>query len=183
MSRREPGDRSPARTATWLAAGVALIGAATMVARRSHIAPLRALVGARYDEESGRGRRGTPASPVARDAGHETLDMRGGLMAKLVLLLGSVALCMIFAMIGLRLWVTSVQRSNQPPLTSQQTAIITPPGPNLQNDPLGDIARLRRAEDTQLAGTAYLDENRTHARIPLDRAMALTVGQPLAPPP
>lgn len=183
MSRREPRDRSTARTATWVAAGAAVIGAATLLVRRSHVAQIRALTGARYDEATGRGRPGTPASPVARDSGHETLDMRGGLMAKLILLLGSVAVCMVFAMVGLRIWVSSVQRDSQPPLTREQTAIITPPEPHLQRDPLGDIARLRQNDDTLLGSTAYLDEGRTHARIPIDRAMALTVGQPLAPPP
>ena len=183
MSRREPRDRLTARTtATWLAAGAAVIGAATLFVRRNHPGRIRALTDAGYDVASGRGRPGTPASPVARDSGHETLDMRGGLMAKLILLLGSVAVCMVLAMIGLRIWVSTIQRDSQPPLTREQTAIITPPEPHLQRDPLGDIARLLQSEEKLLGGTAYLDESRTRARIPIDRAMALTVGQPLAPP-
>ncbi len=183
MRRQEPRTRSTARTATWFATGVAALGAAALLVRRLNLAPLRALVGVRYDEASGRGRPATPPSGVARGAGHETLDMRGGLMAKLVLLLGSVAVCMICAMVGLRLWVTSIQQSNRPALTSEQTALITPPEPHLQRDPLGDIAQQRRGEDDLLDAYAYLDAGHTHARIPIGRAMALTAGQPLAPPP
>ena len=180
MTRR---DRSAARTATWVAAGAALLGAATLWVRRSHFAQMRALVGARYDEASGRGRPATPPSPLARDAGHETSDMRGGLMAKLVLLLGGVALCMIFAMIGLRIWVTNVQRDSRAPLTREQTAIITPPGPHLQRAPLAEIAALRQGEDKLLGGSAYLDADHTRARIPIGPAMTLTIGQPLGAPP
>jgi hypothetical protein len=183
VTPREPRDRSSTRTATWVAAGGALIGAATLLIRRNHFAQIRALAGARYDEASGRGRPATPASPVARTAGHETVDMRGGLMAKLFLLLGSVAVCVVFAMVGLRLWVSTVQRDSQPPLTREQTAIITPPLPHLQRAPLAEIAALERREDALLDGYAYVDADRTHARIPIDRAMALTIGQPLAPPP
>lgn len=174
---------SRARVTTWIVAAGTMLGAATLFIRRSHFAQIRALAGARYDEASGRGRPGMPASPVARDSGHETRDMRGGLMAKLFLLLGTVAVCMVFAMIGLRIWVTTAQRDSQPPLTREQTALITPPGPHLQRDPLAEIANLQRREDEMLGGYAYLDADHTHARIPIDRAMALTVGQPLAPPP
>ncbi len=183
MTRRERRDRPSTRTATWVAAGAAVIGAATLLVRRNQDAQSRAPAGSRYDEASGRGRPATPASPVARESGHETLDMRGGLMAKLFLLLGSVAVCMVFAMVGLRIWVSAAQRGSEPPLTREQTAIITPPEPHLQRDPLGDIARLSRTEDRLLGSTAYVDAAHTHARIPIDRAMALTVGQPLAPPP
>ena len=175
--------RSSPRIATWLAAGAALLGAATLFVRRSHFAQLRTLAGARYDEASGRGRAGVPASPVAQEAGHEMRDMRGGLMGKLFLLLGSVAFCMVFAMIGLRVWVTNVQRASLPPLSREQTAIITPPGPHLQRDPLAEIAGLNRRQQARLNGYGYLDAGHTHARIPIDRAMALTIGQPLAPPP
>lgn len=173
--------RTPkARIATWLAAAV--LGAATLFIRRRHFAQIRTLAGARHDQASGRGRPGTPASPAARESGHETRDMRGGLMAKLALLLGSVAFCMVFAMVGLRIWVTAAQRDAQPPLTREQTALITPPGPHLQRDALAEIAALHRREDELLGGYAYLDAGRTRARIPLDRAIALSVGQSLGPP-
>lgn len=167
----------------WAAGVAAVLGAVTLLVRRSHFAQVRALVGARYDEASARGRPGTPASPVARTAGHETRDMRGGVMAKLFLLLGSVAFCMVFAMVGLRYWVSQVQRDSLPRLTRVQTTLIAPPGPNLQHDPVAELGALRARAAKLLEGYASLGDDRSRARIPLDRAMALTVGQPLAPPP
>lgn len=182
MKSREPRAASGSR-GVWFAGAAAALGAATLWFRRGHFAQIRALAGARYDEASARGRPGDPASPTAREAGHETRDMRGGLMAKLFLLLGSVAFCMVFAMVGLRYWVSQVQRDNLPALTEVQTAVIVPPKPNLQRDPVAELAALRARADAMLDGYAYVGDGRTRARIPIERAMALTVGQPLAPPP
>ena len=181
---REPmKERGPGFVAMGIAAGVAVLGAATMIARRLHVAPGRAVVGARYDEESARGRALAPPSAKARQAGHETRDMRGATMGKLVLLLGSVVTCMVFAMIGLRVWVTHTQRAAEPSFTRLQTVVVTPPEPHLQRDPLREIANLHAREDQLLGDTAYLEGSHARARIPIDRAMALTIGQPLAPPP
>lgn len=182
MRSRESREDGTGR-AVWVAGIAAVLGAATMWIRRSHFAQMRALVGARYDEASGRGRPGVPASPVARTAGHETRDMRGGLMAKLVLLLGSVAFCLVFAMVGLRYWISQVQRDDLPPLTQVQTTVIVPPKPNLQRDPVAELAALRARSAKLLDSYAYLGEDHFRARIPIDRAMALTIGQALAPPP
>ena len=182
MKPRESRDPGTGR-AIWFAAGAAVLGAATLLFRRSHFAQIRALFGARYDEASGRGRPGVPASPAARGAGHETRDMRGGLMAKLFLLLGSVAFCMVFAMIGLRYWISQVQRDSLPQFTAIQTTLIVPPKPNLQVDPVAELAALRARSAKLLDTYAYVGDDRSHARIPIERAMALTVGQPLAPPP
>lgn len=182
---REPRETgNPVRRTAWIAAaGAAMIGAVTMLVRRNHMTQVRALLGARYDEESGRGRAATPASPRARKAGHETRDLKGGVLGKLVLLLGSVAACMVLAMIGLRIWVTHSERAADPAFTRLQTAIVTPPEPHLQRDPLREIANLHARENGLLDTYAYLQPNRTRARIPIDRAIALTIGQPLAPPP
>ncbi|MDT7950635.1 MAG: hypothetical protein RQ966_03940 [Acetobacteraceae bacterium] len=184
MMWRALRDGAANRRAGWLAAGAAaILGAATVLLRRSYLEQLRAAVGGRYGEASGRGRPKTPPSPRAREAGHETRDMRGGLMAKLVVLLGSVALVMVFAMVGLRYWIATAQRDSVPPLTRQQTVIITPPGPHLQRAPLTEIANQQAREDQALDSYAYVDDAHTRARIPIDRALSLTVGQPLAPPP
>ena len=180
MAWREPKGTP---RAAWFAAGAAVVGAATLLFRRSHVARLRAAVGARYDEESGRGRPATPPSPRAQKAGHETRDLRGGTLGKLLLLLGSVAFCMVFAMVGLRIWITQAQLHDQPAATTVQRTIIPPPDPQLQPDPVRELAILRTRADALLAGFGHVGDDRTRARIPLDRAMALTVGQPLAPPP
>lgn len=132
-----------------------------------------------HDANSGHGRPATPASPQARDEGHETEDMSGGLMGKLALMLGTVACVVVFAMVGLRFWVLSDYRSDQPALTALQVAPTVPPGPHLQADPVKDIAQLHAEEDALLQNYAWVDKSRTRARIPINRAMALVVGRSL----
>lgn len=180
---REPRPDGVSRTTFWAAGAAAVVGAATLLARRLHVAPVRAAVGARYDGASARGRAKEPASATAREAGHETSDMRGGLMAKLFLLLGSVAFCTVFAMIGLHFWLSQVQRNNEPSLTRVQTTAIVPPKPNLQRAPVAELNALRSRSTQQLDGYGYRENDPARAHIPIDRAMALSVGQPLAPPP
>ena len=168
---------------SWLAAGAAVLGMATLATRFRRAIPLAAIGGEDQSEASGRGRRVMPPSADARRAGHETKDMRGGLMGKLVLLLGSVAVCMVLAMAGLRYWVTQTHIADQPPLTAMQTSTITPPLPHLQTDPVSELATLQANETKLLHSYAYTDDTRTRARIPIDRAMSLMVGQGLEPPP
>ena len=52
-----------------------------------------------------------------------------------------------------------------------------PPAPRLQNygDPEGDLKELRDAEDAKLQGYQWVDRNNQLVRIPIARAMELTV--------
>ena len=134
---------------------------------------------AQHGMGSGRGRPAAPPSAGARGEGHETEDMSGALMAKLALLLGTVACVVVFGMVEARTWVRSSYVSDQPALTALQTAPITPPDPHLQANPVQEIDQLRAKEDSLLHGYAWVDPARTRARIPIDRALALVVGRGL----
>lgn len=182
-------ERPPGRIG-WLAGGALALSLLTIVSRVSRLVPALSRSMPRpiptefsEDEASGRGRPGTSPSLGARSAGHETDDMQGGLMGRLVLLLGVVALCMIFAMVGLRSWVISTHIADQPRLTAQQVETVSPPEPHLQKDPMADLARLRDGQDGKLDGYGFVDAAHNRARIPIDRAMALSVGHGLEPPP
>ncbi len=159
-----------------------MLGLLTFAAQLKRFAP-RAVQGVRADGESGRGRPAEPASASARSAGHETRDLSGGALGKLVLLLGAVVLCLVFAMAGLRYWVSQDQAASLPPMTKLQNTAVPPPEPHLQTDPVAQLERLREREARQLGGYAYLDSGRTRARIPIERAMTLTIGNDLSPPP
>ena len=89
------------------------------------------------------------------------------------------AICGLFAL----LWRFHRVEAGQPPLTAQQGAAITPPGPPLQSDPFRDIGALRERETRLLTTYAWLDADRRRARIPIARAQALVVGRPLDPGP
>ena len=50
-----------------------------------------------------------------------------------------------------------------------------PPTPNLQHQPFQDIFMLRQSESARLGGYGWVDKEGGVARIPIDRAMELTV--------
>lgn len=130
-------------------------------------------------EALGRGQPSTPPSTRARAAGHETRDLSGRTLTLLVAGLGGGVACVIAVMIGLMGYFDHSRNAAAPPYTAQQTASITPPVPNLQATPLVDIAQLHQREDKLLYNYAWIDPARTRARVPIARAMALTVGRKL----
>jgi hypothetical protein len=130
---------------------------------------------------------GRPSRPPANtqrdpnDPGHETRDVNVRNTALVMAGLGLTALAVIGTMIWLMHTVVASQRRTLPALTPQQTARLVPPPPNLQANPYADIDRERAATEARIAGYGYRDETRSRARIPIDRAMALTVGRSLEP--
>jgi len=128
---------------------------------------------------------GRPPRPPANtqrdpnDPGHETRDVNVRNTALVMGGLGLTALAVIGTMIWLMHTVAASQRRALPALTPQQTARLAPPPPNLQANPYADIDRERAATEARIAGYGYRDEAHTRARIPLDRAMELTVGRSL----
>jgi len=63
-----------------------------------------------------------------------------------------------------------------PPVLEAARANHTPPGPSLQADPIAEIKALRDREDEVLEGYGWVDEAGGIARIPVERAITLTVG-------
>lgn len=115
------------------------------------------------------------------DPGHETRDVS---VRNTALVMAGLALSAL-AVIGTMIWLMSTfaasQRRALPALTPQQKARLAPPSPNLQANPYADIDRERAANEARLAGYGYRDEAHTRARIPIGRAMDLTVGRSLEP--
>lgn len=137
----------------------------------------------RFDKASGRGEASTPASDAAVEQGHETRDMSARLMMWLTIGLGGS----IAAMIGLMLLLVGgfrEERHDHPArLTAEQTVQLHPPRPNLQADPVNDLAQLHAAENKLLDGYAWVGGGHGRARIPIRRAMTLMVGRTLDPMP
>ena len=127
---------------------------------------------------------GTPANAPRDpdDPGYETRDVK---VRNTTLVMAGLALS-VLTVIGTMVWMSAAfsasQRRALPPLTPQQTATLTPPPPNLQADPYADLDRQRAATGARLSGYGYSDPARTHARIPVDRAMDLVVGRSLDAP-
>jgi len=136
-----------------------------------------------HDEASGRGSPSVPPSSQAVHSGHETRDMNGRVMMWLTIGLGAVIAIVIGLMLLLMSGFHHERSSNQRPLTAEQTMQIRPPTPNLQVDPVTELARMHEHEDQLLYGYGWIDGDRTRARIPIKRAMELTVGHGLGPMP
>jgi hypothetical protein len=128
-----------------------------------------------------------PAAPAedhrGQDWDYERSDAEAGKTAWVMLGLAGAVLATIGAVLTLNYAVLGRQRAALPPLTAQQTTAIRPPPPNLQADPYAEIDARQADEAGRLAGYAYLDADRTRARIPIDRAMTLMAGRPFDPAP
>ena len=135
-----------------------------------------------HGRPQGYGSPGTPPDREAERDGYEPRDANPRSIA--------IVMAVGVALIAGSIWGLFVllgqfhahDRSGRP-LTAAQRASLVPPGPPLQSSPLFDIASLRAREGGRLENYAWIDPDHTTARIPIERAMALTVGKSLDPAP
>lgn len=133
--------------------------------------------------ESGRGEPSVPPNPKAKSLGYETEDISTRLVGRV---LAGFAVTVVVSVTGLTIMIhffRSADNADQPPLTTEQSADIIPPGPHMQNDPYRDLRQAKQAEERKIGGYAWADPAHTRARIPIDRAMALVAGRSLEPSP
>ncbi|WP_336486593.1 hypothetical protein [Methylobacterium nigriterrae] len=125
----------------------------------------------------------TSPPPEASEAGpgFETQDVDVAKTACVMAGLAAAALVAVAIMVWLMTSLTASQRRALPALTPQQTVRVNPPAPNLQANPYADIDRQRAAQSRRLDAYGFTDPSRQRARIPIERAMTLTVGRPLDP--
>jgi hypothetical protein len=114
---------------------------------------------------------------------HE-LDFRG----ILVFVGGLVAVTLV--VMGL-MWGIAVlfkgslsRKDPAPPALAEAREVRVPPGPNLQPNPSADLAAFRAAENAELATWAWVDREKSVARVPVERALEIVAARGLpAPPP
>ena len=91
------------------------------------------------------------------------------------------AVALIF--LGLRAWMRVHAPAESPHVAAVPREF---PAPQLQPDPTADLAKLRAAEQASLESYGWVDRERGVVRVPLDRAMDLTLQRGLpareAPP-
>ncbi len=90
----------------------------------------------------------------------------------------------VFALIwGLATWEKSrlVKKDAPAPVLAEARAKSVPAGPLLQPDPEKDLAAFRALEDAALAGWAWTDGEKTHARVPADRAIEIVLAKGFPP--
>ncbi|MDQ2804371.1 MAG: hypothetical protein M3Y41_17445 [Pseudomonadota bacterium] len=178
MAARNPGEgRGPsvgpgARVVTWLVLAGTLLGTSLLTFRRKP-AP------SPYGEATGRGTPSTPPSARAETLGFEPHDAsaRDVTLSLFVLAVGAAAAVgLMFLMLGI---FHAERVANAPRLTPEQAANIEPPAPHLQAHPHADLRSLRAREEGLLNAYAWLGADHARARIPIGRAMGLTVGRSL----
>jgi hypothetical protein len=133
----------------------------------------------------GRPKRHPSRPPSARAAtlGYEPEDVNAVEMTYVLagLLIGAGLLTRAMFLL---VWIFgALGRPPQPNLTRQQTAVVEPPAPHLQIHPYADLASVRLHEEGVLNSYGWIGRDRTHAHIPIDRAMPLLVGHGLDPSP
>ncbi|GJE42519.1 hypothetical protein [Methylobacterium soli] len=150
---------------------------------RSHLGLIPAILAGLALRRSGLlpKRREAAAEAHGFEPGYEKTDVDVGKTAIAMGGLAGSALVAVMLMLWFLTSYSASQRRSQPALTPQQSARVNPPAPNLQTNPFADIDRLRAAESARLDGYGFTDGTRQRARIPIGRAMTLTVGRPLDP--
>ena len=172
MAAREPGARRWSSPVTWLVAAGTLLGTSLLAFPRK-----RALDP--YSEAVGRGAPSAPPSRRAKALGFEPRDASARDLAIVMVVFAAGAAAMIglmFVMLGI---LHARRTADAPPLTAEQQAVIQPPAPRLQSHPHLELQDLRAREEGLLHAYAWQDVAHQAARIPIERAMALAVGQSL----
>lgn len=135
-----------------------------------------------YREESAdaaRGRHSIPPSRESLECGHEVKDIN---VRNTTLILGAMAAttALMTGIVFIMIWQFNVQRRAQfAHLTPQQITRVIPPAPRLQLHPFAALARLQARESHLLHDYGWTSPDHSTARIPIDRAMALSVGKSL----
>lgn len=95
----------------------------------------------------------------------------------------AVGLLVVCAASGLLMWYFSnflrdygESQDPPPPALAAAREPYLPPGPRLQEEPEQELADLRAHEDSVLESYGWVDEPAGIARIPIERAIALAVG-------
>jgi hypothetical protein len=129
------------------------------------------------------GEPGTPASAKSLASGFEITDI-GSRSVSFILAIMAATTAVVIGIVFAMVWRFDVHRNEVVSvLTSEQTAQITPPAPQLQQDPFADLARNQSREARLLRSYGWITADHSLARIPIDRAMALSVGKSLDAPP
>jgi len=95
-----------------------------------------------------------------------------------LLLVGAAVYFAIWLLFGYFARQESANATREYPLAAPAETRL-PPEPRLQTDPRGDLRALREQEERTLRSYQWVDKNAGVVRIPIERAMSLTVDRGL----
>lgn len=128
---------------------------------------------------SARGHHRTPPSAKSLAEGYEVTDISARDVAMILASMAAVT-ALVIGIVLLMSWRFHVNRNaTNATLTLQQTARTIPPAPHLQRNPFDELNRVHTRESRMLNTYGWIDADHTIARIPIQRAMTLSVGKSL----
>lgn len=130
-------------------------------------------------DESATGKPETPPSKASLEAGHEVTDVsERGIVYILAGLAATTAL--VIGIVFIMIWQFNMDRTHAfASVTQAQKSQPVPPAPHLQISPFADLARYRGRQERILHSYGWTSADHSTARIPISRAMALTIGKSL----
>lgn len=137
------------------------------------------LIGLAGDAQTARGHHKTPPSRESRHAGHEVKDIN---VRRTAYILAGMAVTAAFVVgiVFVMIWRFHVaERQSWASLTPEQTTHLAVPEPRLEVDPVAHLLRHLASQNHLLHSYGWVDQAHGIARIPIQRAMALTVGKSL----
>jgi hypothetical protein len=158
---------------SFLVAGFTALAGARVFAPRAALRVHEDAVGMR----AAHGAPSDPPSAASIAAGYDVHDAAAGRLAWTMLIFAASAITSVALMVLFLSLLHHQDASRDAAFTPQQRVQPPPPLPHLQADPLEEIAALRARQDAKLHNYARIDAHT--ARIPIDRAMALVLGQSL----
>lgn len=113
--------------------------------------------------------------------GHETRDIstRVVVVFGISLLVGAVIIQVIVWLLYAQFANTAARAYPQEYPMARVGPARLPPAPRLQTEPREEMQRMRAEENRILESYGWVDAQRDIVRIPIERAMAMTVGQGL----
>ena len=121
---------------------------------------------------------GQPPAPDGASEGYERSDASPSGLLRWALWLIAVLVAVFISMAGLFDFYGKVQSLGKP-ASPFENARVLPPAPRLQVEPRADLHAYCVQEDKLLNGYGWADEHNGVVRIPVDRAMELTLQQGL----
>lgn len=117
-----------------------------------------------------------PATPTKQDAAYERSDVGATPVVIFAISIAILIAVSIFTVIGLlNVFESRTMEAQAPAPALLDTEQLPPSGPRLQANPVRDLRELRAADEATLSTYGWVDKNIGKVRIPIERAMELTV--------
>lgn len=137
------------------------------------------VIGMAGNAQTARGRHEASPSSKAMRAGHEVKDINVRNVTYIFVGMASTV-ALVIGIVFLMIWrFHIIEHQGWSSTTPEQRMQVAVPGPHLEVNPLAHLAHHLAMQNKLLHSYGWVDQAHGIARIPIQRAMALTVGKSL----